>query len=120
MKDCWDDCCPYCGEHIHSTQSICSRCSDVYKEGDVREKSEVSEREKSDVREKEKEEKQQLLRLLNVGCYSHDGTLWRACRATYIVQWESLDHMDKKRKRTTTLPPLSQVLSVSTLSFHHR
>lgn len=121
MKDCLDDCCPYCGAHIHSTQSLCSRCSDVCKEGNVREECGVKESavmEKG--KEKEQEERQQLLRLLNVGCYSHDGILWRACRATYIMQWESLDHMDKKRKSTSTLPPLSQVLSVSTLFFDHR
>ena len=66
-----------------------------------------------------KEERQQLLRLLNVACYSHDGTLWRACRATYLLQWESFDHADKKRRTTATLPSLSQTLSVATPSTPH-
>ena len=66
-----------------------------------------------------KEERQQLLRFLNVACYSHDGALWRACRATYLLQWQSLDHADKKRRTTATLPSLSQTLSVATLSTPH-
>ena len=85
------------------------------KEKNVKEEKDNTSNTETDA-DREVEERQQLLRLLNVACYSHDGTLWRACRATYLLQWESFDHADKKRRTTATLPSLSQTLSVAALS----
>ena len=89
------------------------------KEKNVMEEKDNTSNTETDADREVKEERQQLLRLLNVACYSHDGTLWRACRATYLLQWESFDHADKKRRTTATLPSLSQTLSVAALSTPH-